>query len=165
MYKFINPGSAAATASASNSAARTTLLATNRLGGSVAGLAKTVNNLEKIYKATARNEKLVEIAERRRAKRDKDKAREDEIESQNLFNGKDLKKRAKDTNSTKKAFGSGLKDDLLGGLEKVLTAIVGFLTRLFLLKEVKKHYKDGADAVELEMITKEEFNDRLPKPY
>jgi hypothetical protein len=33
------------------------------------------------------------------------------------------------------------------------------------LKEVKKHYKDGADAVELEMITKEEFNDRLPKPY
>ncbi len=64
MYKFINPGSAASTASASNSAARTTLLATNRLGGSVAGLAKTVNNLEKIYKASAKNEKLVEIAER-----------------------------------------------------------------------------------------------------
>ena len=33
------------------------------------------------------------------------------------------------------------------------------------LKEVKQHYKDGADAVELEMITAEEFNDRLPKPY
>ena len=33
------------------------------------------------------------------------------------------------------------------------------------LKEVKKHYQDGADAVELEMITEEEFNDRLPKPY
>ena len=32
-------------------------------------------------------------------------------------------------------------------------------------EEVKKHYKDGADAVELEMITEEEFNDRLPKPY
>ncbi len=31
-------------------------------------------------------------------------------------------------------------------------------------KEVDKHYKDGADAVELEMITREEFNDRLPKP-
>ena len=31
-------------------------------------------------------------------------------------------------------------------------------------QEVYKHYKDGADAVELEMITKEEFNDRLPKP-
>ena len=32
-------------------------------------------------------------------------------------------------------------------------------------KEVDKHYRDGADAVELEMITKEEFHDRLPKPY
>ncbi len=32
-------------------------------------------------------------------------------------------------------------------------------------KEVNKHYEDGADAVELEMITKEEFNDRLPKPF
>ena len=31
-------------------------------------------------------------------------------------------------------------------------------------KEVDKHYRDGADAVELEMITKEEFDDRLPKP-
>ena len=32
-------------------------------------------------------------------------------------------------------------------------------------QEVEKHYEDGADAVELEMITEEEFNDRLPKPY
>ena len=31
-------------------------------------------------------------------------------------------------------------------------------------KEVDKHYNNGADAVELEMITEEEFNDRLPKP-
>ena len=31
-------------------------------------------------------------------------------------------------------------------------------------KEVDKHYKDGAHAVELEMITKEEFYDGLPKP-
>ena len=31
-------------------------------------------------------------------------------------------------------------------------------------KAVDQHYKDGADAVELEMITKEEFDDRLPKP-
>jgi hypothetical protein len=33
-----------------------------------------------------------------------------------------------------------------------------------ILKEVKQHYKDGADAVELEMITQEEFDDQLPKP-
>jgi hypothetical protein len=30
---------------------------------------------------------------------------------------------------------------------------------------VDKHYREGAEAVELEMITEEEFNDRLPKPY
>lgn len=34
-----------------------------------------------------------------------------------------------------------------------------------IMKEVKRHYKEGADAVELEMITKEEFDERLPKPY
>ena len=33
------------------------------------------------------------------------------------------------------------------------------------LAEVENHYRNGADAVELEMITEEEFNDRLPKPY
>ena len=31
-------------------------------------------------------------------------------------------------------------------------------------KEVGKHYKAGADAGELEMITKQEFYDGLPKP-
>ena len=32
------------------------------------------------------------------------------------------------------------------------------------LKEVKLFYKNGADAVELEMITKEEFDETLPRP-
>ena len=32
------------------------------------------------------------------------------------------------------------------------------------LREVKQFYKDGADAVELEMITKEEFDETLPRP-
>lgn len=34
-----------------------------------------------------------------------------------------------------------------------------------IMKEVERHYREGADAVELEMITKEEFDERLPKPY
>ena len=34
-----------------------------------------------------------------------------------------------------------------------------------IIKAVEEHYKDGADAVVMEMITKEQFNDRLPKPY
>ncbi len=34
-----------------------------------------------------------------------------------------------------------------------------------IMAAVEEHYRDGADAVELEMITEEQFNDRLPKPY
>ena len=34
-----------------------------------------------------------------------------------------------------------------------------------IMKAVEEHYKDGADAVVREMITEEQFNDRLPKPY
>ena len=30
-------------------------------------------------------------------------------------------------------------------------------------EEVHQHYKEGADAVELEMITQKEFDDLLPK--
>ena len=30
-------------------------------------------------------------------------------------------------------------------------------------EEVDQHYKEGADAVELEMITQKEFDDLLPK--
>lgn len=33
------------------------------------------------------------------------------------------------------------------------------------IKAVEEHYTNGADAVEMEMITEEQFNDRLPKPY
>ena len=34
-----------------------------------------------------------------------------------------------------------------------------------IMEAVEQHYSDGADAVEMEMITEEQFNDRLPKPY
>ena len=34
-----------------------------------------------------------------------------------------------------------------------------------IMKAVEQHYNDGADAVVMEMITEDEFNDRLPKPY
>lgn len=137
MYKFINPGSSGIKSTAQTEGARASLLAVNRLGGSVSGLAKTVNNLEKIYKASAKNEKLIEIAERRKAKREKDKQREEEIESQRLLDGKDLEKQAKDANSTKGKFGSKLKDTLLGGFQRVLASIIGFLTKLFVLTELK----------------------------
>jgi len=34
-----------------------------------------------------------------------------------------------------------------------------------IMEAVEQHYRDGADAVVMEMITEDEFNDRLPKPY
>ena len=34
-----------------------------------------------------------------------------------------------------------------------------------IVEAVEEHYKDGADAVVMEMITEEQFNDRLPKPF
>ena len=33
------------------------------------------------------------------------------------------------------------------------------------MEAVEEHYTNGADAVVMEMITKEQFNDRLPKPF
>ena len=42
---------------------------------------------------------------------------------------------------------------------------LGYYPWSWVKKEVEQHYKNGADAVELEMITQEEFDDGLPKPY
>ena len=33
------------------------------------------------------------------------------------------------------------------------------------IEAVEEHYTNGADAVVMEIITMEQFNDRLPKPY
>jgi len=41
----------------------------------------------------------------------------------------------------------------------------GYFPWSMVLKDVKQLYKDGADAVELEMITQKQFDDGLPKPY
>jgi len=40
----------------------------------------------------------------------------------------------------------------------------GYFPYSMVLKEIKTLYKEGADAVELEMITKKKF-DKLMKPY
>ena len=41
----------------------------------------------------------------------------------------------------------------------------GYFPWSMVLKDVKQLYKEGADAVVLEMITQEEFDNGLPKPY
>jgi len=41
----------------------------------------------------------------------------------------------------------------------------GYYPYIEVLKDVEQHYKDGADAVELEMITQEEFDERIQTEY
>ena len=41
----------------------------------------------------------------------------------------------------------------------------GYYPYNIVMKDVKQHYKDGADAVELEMITQEEFDERIHTEY
>ena len=42
---------------------------------------------------------------------------------------------------------------------------LGYYPWSWVKKEVEQLYRNGADAVELEMITQEELDDGLPKPY
>jgi len=42
---------------------------------------------------------------------------------------------------------------------------LGYYPYIEVLKEVEQHYKDGADAVELEIITQEEFDERIQTEY
>jgi len=42
---------------------------------------------------------------------------------------------------------------------------LGYYPYIEVLKDVEQHYKDGADAVELEMITQEEFDERIQTEY
>ena len=41
----------------------------------------------------------------------------------------------------------------------------GYFSYRMILNEVRDWYKDGADCVELEMITQEQFDHRLPTPF
>ena len=41
----------------------------------------------------------------------------------------------------------------------------GYYPYSLVIKEVKELYKEGADAVELEMITQEEFDERIQTEY
>ena len=89
-YKFINPPGKDSEAPMSQNAGRASLLATNRLGITVTALGATVGDLQAIYAAGLKNDKLQAIAERKRAKREADRKREEEIENQNLFQKGDI---------------------------------------------------------------------------
>ena len=65
VYKFVNPG-VAASASPVVTAARSQVLATNRVGSTISSIGSIFQDLEKISIAQIENDKLRERAERRR---------------------------------------------------------------------------------------------------
>ena len=129
-YKFINPPGKDSEAPMSQNAGRASLLATNRLGITVTALGATVGDLQAIYSAGLKNDKLQAIAERKRAKREADRKREEEVENQNLFQKGDItnKMAKKGPDSDTKKGIDGLIKSL--GLDGPLMAVFGWMVKL-----------------------------------
>ena len=91
LYKFINPGGAGTSKGLKHNAGRTAILGINRLGSTLNGISQIVGDMGSIASATDRVERLQEKAERRKAKRERDQAAEDELERKNALMGKGIK--------------------------------------------------------------------------
>ena len=120
VYKFVNPGTAAS-ASPAVTAARSQVLATNRIGSTVTSIGKIFEDLEKIAIAQIKDDNARAKAERRRERRVADAATEQAVEQSPAL-GK-----------VKKKPGSKLKRVAKGSLswiEKFLAPIGNFLLQL-----------------------------------
>ena len=119
LYKFINPGGAGTSKSLKHNAGRTAILGINRLGSTLNGITHIVGDMGSIAKATDRVERLQEKAERRKAKRERDQAAEDELERKNALMGKGIKWKGA-VKKQEKGFGEQFFD-------KILTPFASFL--------------------------------------
>jgi len=120
VYKFVNPGTAAS-ASPAVTAARSQVLATNRIGSTITSIGKIFEDLEKIAIAQIKDDNARAKAERRRERRVADAATEQAVEQSPAL-GK-----------VKKKPGSKLKRVAKGSLswiEKFLAPIGNFLLQL-----------------------------------
>ena len=120
VYKFVNPGTAAS-ASPAVTAARSQVLATNRLGSTISSIGNIFEDLEKIAIAQIKDDRARAQAERRRERRSADAATEAAVEQSPAL-GK-----------VKKKPGSKLKRIAKGSLswiEKFLAPIGNFLSQL-----------------------------------
>ena len=125
-YKFINPGGAGAD-KMSHNAGRSGILALNRLGSTVNGIASVVGDMGGIAKAKARVERLTEKAQRRRDKRDRDQRAEDEMERRNALMGKGINTKPKIKKKTKKGFGEQFLDKILNPIFGMFRSIFGWM--------------------------------------
>ena len=120
VYKFVNPGTAAS-ASPAVTAARSQVLATNRLGSTISSVGNIFEDLEKIAIAQIKDDKARAKAERRRERRELDASTEQAVEQ------------SPELGKVKKKPGGKLKRIAKGGLswiEKFLSPIGSFLLQL-----------------------------------
>ncbi|QIN97223.1 hypothetical protein [Synechococcus phage S-H25] len=89
LYKFVNPG-VSANLTPAITAARTQTLALNRLGGTVASLTKTIQDVEKLSIIRSKNEQAELVAERRRKRLERDAAAEEAQELKKTANNKKI---------------------------------------------------------------------------
>ena len=118
LYKFINPGGAGQD-KLSHNFGRSSLLAINRLGSTLNGVAQVVGDMGSIAKAVDKVEANQEKKERRRLKRERDQAAEDELERKNALMGKGIKWKGA-IKKQEKGFGEQFFD-------KILTPFASFL--------------------------------------
>ena len=128
VYKFVNPG-VAASASPVVTAARSQVLATNRVGSTISSIGSIFQDLEKISIAQIKDDKLRDRAERRRQRRLLDAASEEAIEASPEVGKLKKKPGSKLKNAAKKS---------LSWVEKFLGPIGNFLLKLGTLAITKE---------------------------
>ena len=133
-YKFVNPGGGSVRSSG-GLAARSQLLAVNRIGASTNSLANTLNDIAKINTAFKRTETEIEKQQRRKLQRERDNAAEERQEGKSIEKGKDSEgtytktlKRGKPKGLMKAAL--GMKNGFFGFLAGFLAPVAGLVQKL-----------------------------------
>ena len=133
-YKFVNP-TGGSVRSSGGLAARSQLLAVNRLGASTQSLANTLNDITKINNAFKRTETEIEKRQRRKLQRERDNAAEERQEGKSVEKGKDptgeytkTLKRGKPKGLLKGAL--GMKNGFFGFLSGFLAPVAGLVQKL-----------------------------------
>jgi len=133
-YKFVNPGGGSVRSSG-GLAARSQLLAVNRIGASTQSLANTLNDIVKINNAFKRTETEIEKKQRRKLQRERDNAAEERQEGKSIEKGKDptgeytkTLKRGKPKGLLKGAL--GMKNGFFGFLAGFLAPVAGLVQKL-----------------------------------
>lgn len=134
-YKFVSPIAGGSNKSPTVAAASRNLVALNNIGYSLTGIANTVNDLHRISLLQVKNDKLREIAERRRAQREKDRLAEEELENRKILKGSSsvYKKQGKEgLNKLKRApWVDKLLDGIFGPFKGLVTALLAFVGKIF----------------------------------